>query len=227
MSVCEDARVCVGKILARAEAKEQYIVKTLLQRARAGDADAFADLFQSHADGLWRTAMAVLREEQSAADTLQETAIKAWRSIPSFQGTSSLGTWLTRILLNTCFDAQRGEGRIIPFADIACPESPEHANNAQPLNIQPFPGIDRTVSQLDTDTALSALSESDRAILALFYGDDLPLKEVAAALGIAEGAARTRLSRARARFKDAYLKADHAQGDPVRIKNTPIKEAIS
>lgn len=113
MSVCEDARVCVGKILARAEAKEQYIVKTLLQRARAGDADAFADLFQSHADGLWRTAMAVLREEQSAADALQETAIKAWRSIPSFQGTSSLGTWLTRILLNTCFDAQRGEGRII------------------------------------------------------------------------------------------------------------------
>lgn len=97
----------------RAEAKEQYIVKTLLQRARAGDADAFADLFQSHADGLWRTAMAVLREEQSAADALQETAIKAWRSIPSFQGTSSLGTWLTRILLNTCFDAQRGEGRII------------------------------------------------------------------------------------------------------------------
>ncbi len=227
MSVYEDARVLTGKILARAEAKELYTVKTLLQRARAGDPDAFADLFQSHVDGLWRTAMAVLREEQSAADALQETAIKAWRSIPSFQGSSSLSTWLTRILLNTCFDAQRNQSNIIPFADITCPESPEHANNAQPLNIQPFPGIDRTVSRLDTDAALSALSESDRAILALFYGEDLPLREVAAALGIAEGAARTRLSRARARFKDAYLKADHAQGEPTGIQNSPIKEAIS
>ncbi len=201
-------------------------MKTLLQRAQSGDADAFAVLFQQHAPALWRTAQAVLQDEYSAADALQETAIKAWRTLPSFAGKSSLSTWLVRILLNTCFDEQRSRQRVIPFEDLSSEECNKPDAEGPPLNIRPFPTVEDAIRKLDTTATLASLNESDRAILVLFYVNDLSLREIAAAMGIAEGAARTRLCRARARFKDAYLKADQAKDDP-SVADTPRKELIS
>ncbi len=202
-------------------------MKTLLQRARAGDADAFAILFQQHAPNLWRTAWAVLQNEQSAADALQETTIKAWQALPSFSGKSSLATWLTRILLNTCFDEQRREHKVIPFADIAKTESDAGPAATQPIHIQPLPGVEDAIQRLDADAVLDQLSEEDRAILALCYGEDLPLREAAAVLGITEGAVRTRLFRARARFKEAYRQADRTADEAPMTIDPSIKEAAS
>lgn len=168
----------------------------LLQKASAGDDDAFAELFQEHTQMLWKTAMSVLRNEDKAADALQETAIKAWRSLPSFDGKCKLATWLVRILLNTCYDEIRAAKKVVSMAEIG--------EDQIPLNLQSEPGTNSLDTHIDIGLAVQKLNLDDRLILTLFYTNDLPICDVAEALEITEGAARTRLVRARHRFKKIY-----------------------
>lgn len=185
-------------------------MKTLLQRARSGDDEAFAALFQQHAQGLWKTALSVMHDEDQAADMMQETAVKAWRSLPSFDGASALPTWLTRILLNACFDELRRQKRLVPFADVE--EAPGQDAYATASGA-PAGGIDET-TRLDVRAALDRLGDSDRLVLTLFYMNDLGCADIARALDISEGAVRTRLTRARARFKELYAAPEAGQPEP-------------
>lgn len=177
-------------------------VKDLLQRARSGDDEAFAELFQGHAQALWKTALAVMRDEDEAADMLQETAVKAWQSIPLFDGASKLSTWLTRILLNACFDELRSKKRLIPFAEIA--NVAESSDRACVLVGGADDAALDVATHMDVRSALDALGANDRMVLTLFYVNDLSTSDIAEALDISEGAVRTRLTRARTRFKNIY-----------------------
>ncbi len=185
-------------------------MRGLLQRARSGDGKAFAELFQQHAGDLWRTSMGCLRNESDAADALQETALKAWRSLPSFDERSDISTWLTRILLNTCFDALRARKRLIPFADIVEPWEGGTADGRIP-NENDAGYIDHvassTIDRLDVESVLAQMSVNDRTMLTLFYVNDMPIKQISEVLGISDGAVRTRLVRARERFKDLYMRS--------------------
>lgn len=185
-------------------------MKNLLQRARAGDAEAFSQLFQESAPRLWKAGMSVMRNEDMVADVLQETAVKAWINVPSFNGKSTFTTWVMRIMLNTCFDEMRAQKKVIPFAEIA--------EDGIPVQTAPESGID-AATRIDMNDALQTLGIDDRLILTLFYVNDLPVKEVAEILGITVGTARTRLSRARIRFKDAYVK--DAETDELRYGEDP------
>lgn len=174
----------------------------LLHQARSGDGDAFAQLFQEHAPMLWKVAASVMDDEDEAADMLQETAIKAWRAIPRFDGKSALSTWLTRILLNRCFDEIRSKRRTIPFSDIT---QAVDAGEARLLVQGSAPaGVADACERMDMDATLARLGVSDRLILTLFYVNDLPISEIASVLDASEGAVRTRLARARKRFKGIY-----------------------
>lgn len=181
-------------------------MKKLLRRARAGDADAFAEIFQSHAQKLWKRAFCVMRDEGLAADMLQETAIKAWRSMPSFDGKSSLETWLTRILLNTCFDELRSRKKLIPFEDIIQAKEDGLLGDQEPLVSSTTLGEASIVDRIDARSILDEMSAADRSVLMLFYMDDRTIAEIAEILDLSNGTVRTRLSRARSRFKSLYIK---------------------
>lgn len=181
-------------------------MKKLLRRARAGDADAFTEIFQSHAQALWKRAFCVMRDEGLAADALQETAIKAWRSMPSFDGKSSLETWLTRILLNTCFDELRSRKKLIPFEDIIQAKEDGLLGDQEPLVSSTTLGEASIVDRMDARSILDEMSAADRSVLMLFYMDDRTIAEIAEILDLSDGAVRTRLSRARSRFKSLYIK---------------------
>lgn len=179
----------------------------LLQRAQHGDSDAFAALFEQHKLPLWKAAVAVLGSVDDAADALQETTIKAWRAIPRFEGRSHLSTWLMRILLRTCYDLLRKRRRETPYA----PEgfSGEPAAKGPVFNEQQAivggkhrPDCDVII---DVRDAIGKLSSDDRLLLTLFYVNDYPVSQVAEIMNLSDGAVRTRLTRARDKFKAAYL----------------------
>lgn len=71
-----------------------------LDALRAGDRAAFAQLVEAYSDRIYRTAFKILGEQQDAEDVLQETFLKALRGLSSFEGRSSLSTWLYRIAVN-------------------------------------------------------------------------------------------------------------------------------
>lgn len=176
----------------------------LLQRARQGDGEAFAKLFDQCAPALWKTAVSVMDDEDAAADALQETAIKAWRSIPSFNRACTLATWLTRILLNTCFDELRAKKRLVPFGDIA--DATDAAEGALLSHGSGSALCTEVCDRVDIERVLQRLSPDDRLILTLFYVNDFPIAQIAEVLDLSESATRTRLSRARTRFKKIYEK---------------------
>lgn len=179
----------------------------LVQRAQRGESAAFIELMERNKRPLWSAAIAVLDNVEDAADALQEATIKAWRCIPRFEGRSSIGTWLMRILLRTCYDTLRKRSHETPFAWGGA--SPEAGSLLDPLRdeFRVIAGSRHPADRdeaLDVRSAVGKLSVDDRLLLALFYVDDYPIQHIASILNVSEGAIRTRLSRARSRFKDIY-----------------------
>lgn len=79
----------------------------LIRRIAAGDAGAFELVMRRHNRRLYRLARAVLRDDAEAEDALQAAYLSAYRSIARFRGDATLGTWLSRLVLNECFGRAR------------------------------------------------------------------------------------------------------------------------
>jgi RNA polymerase sigma-70 factor (ECF subfamily) len=81
----------------------------LLERAKAGDKDAFGELAEEHRAALLRLCYKMTGSPEEAEDLVQETLLKAYTHIAEFELRSSLSTWLHRIAANACMDHQRGK----------------------------------------------------------------------------------------------------------------------
>ena len=181
----------------------------LIQRARNGDGEAFATLFEYGKQPLWRAAMAVRGNVDDASDALQETAVKAWRAMPRFGGRSAVNTWFMRILLRVCYDMRRQRNRETPCAmglfaaDVDGSGvwwEPSAGQMLAGAGVRRDPDRDEA---LDVRDAIASLSADDRLVLVLFYVNDFPVRQISQIMNVSEGAVRTRLSRARDRFKVA------------------------
>ncbi len=75
-------------------------IELSLDKLKAGDREAFARLVDETSGHIYRLALQILGDEQDAEDVLQETYLKPFRSLPEFEGRSSLTTWLHRIAIN-------------------------------------------------------------------------------------------------------------------------------
>ena len=166
--------------------------------------------------------MAVLGNVDDASDALQETAVKAWRAMPRFGGRSAVGTWLMRILLRTCYDLRRTRKRETPCAMGTFDIDAEGADVSwEPSVEQALAGgaqarySDRDEA-LDVRDALGRLAADDRLVLVLFYVNDFPVRQISQIMNVSEGAVRTRLSRARDRFKAAYRDGSSKEAEVAR-----------
>ena len=95
----------------------------LLAACRRREIAAFEQVFHDHSPRLKSIACQLLGNRSDAEDAVQETFLKLYRGIDNFQGQSSLGTWLCRILINACHDQQRKRQRKPhpPRQNPACP----------------------------------------------------------------------------------------------------------
>jgi RNA polymerase sigma factor (sigma-70 family) len=135
----------------------------------------------------YRLAVAMLHDPDEANDAVQESAVKAWRSLPNLRDSHQARAWFLSIVANQCRSTMRRRWwRVVRFATRArIGAGPE----------------DRAVQSLDIENAMKCLSADDRAILHLHYFLDLPIEEVARILGISAGAAKTRVYRAAHRLR--------------------------
>src|SRR5438552_18638039 len=83
----------------------------LIDRARAGDGDAFRELVTPHRRELHVHCYRILGSAQDAEDALQETLVAAWRGLAGFEGRASLRSWLYTIATSRCLNAVRARGR--------------------------------------------------------------------------------------------------------------------
>jgi RNA polymerase sigma-70 factor (TIGR02960 family) len=200
----------------------------LLQRARAGDRDAFGALVEPHRGELHVHCYRMLGSLQDAEDALQETLLAAWLGLEGFEGRSSLRTWLYRIATNRCLNLLRSSGRQ-PVTVAAPPPLPEPTRMGEMLWLQPYPDAllaehsdpapgpeaqyeSREAISLAFVTAVQLLPPNQRAVLLLRDVLGYRASETAELLGLTEDAVTSALKRARATMNAA--RSTHAPPPP-------------
>jgi RNA polymerase sigma factor (sigma-70 family) len=171
----------------------------LVIAAQAGDGDAFMDLVRLETPEAYRLSLAVLRHPHDAEDALQEAFVRAWRELPRLRDLDRWPAWFRRIAVNAAIDTGRRKKaiRIVPLGFHEPPPAPDASAG--------FAARDEVAQ------AMANLDANDRALLALRFGHDLELPDVAAALGIPLGTAKSRLHRALGRMRKELEKVDELQ----------------
>lgn len=157
----------------------------LIERARAGDADAFDELARSRIDSVYRTALAVLGSPPDARDATQEALVSMWRGLPSLRSIDAFDGWLHRITINACkMSLRRRRG----VREVELTELPTDAD---------------LLAGSTFNRAFDRLNVDQRAILVAHHLDGLSVAELAFQLGIPEGTVKSRLFSARAALDKA------------------------
>ena len=164
----------------------------LVRAAADGDPDAFAAIAAPRLDRLFATASLILRDRGRAEDAVQDALVRAWRDLPSLRDPRRVDAWLRRLVVNACRDQSRRQRR--------------HEANIRLLPDHDRPTADASGALAATDAierGLQELSMDHRAVIVHHYLLDLSLPEIADALGIPVGTAKSRLHHARLALRAA------------------------
>lgn len=171
-------------------------VRTLALKAKAGDGEAYGELVRRYQDAVYRLALRITLRAQDAEDAAQEAFVSAYQALARFDAGRPFGPWILKIAANQALKKLRGRRPMVPIEEADMPAGESQEKSAD--------GADAV------RRSLAALEPADRAILALHYEERLKLAEIAAALGIREGAAKVRLFRARTRLMEFIEEGEHA-----------------
>jgi RNA polymerase sigma factor (sigma-70 family) len=180
----------------------------LVVRAAGGDQDAFAQLATVTIGRLDATARLIIRDRESARDVVQETLVRAWRGLPALRDPERFEAWIRRLLVRACIDELRHVRRRVVEIELLDMHQPAVADSST------------VVGERDAlRRAFRWLDPEQRSLVVLHYYLGLPLPDVADALDVPIGTAKSRLFRARTALR-AALDADD------RV-DRPSLEAIS
>ncbi len=168
----------------------------LVERARGGDAAAFAALVRDHEEIAFRTAYLITRNAADAEDAAQIGLTKAWRALPRFRRGAPLRPWLLTIVANEARNRRRAEGRRDGLALRAAHELP--SGDAAP---SPEGRALAAEDRAELVAALERLSEDDRLVLSCRYLLELSEGETAEVLSLRRGTVKSRTSRALERLR--------------------------
>ena len=147
--------------------------------------EEFADAVTEHSRRMYRAARAVLDRDADAEDAVSQAILQAWQSLDKLRDKTAVRPWLVKIAVNCAYAQRRKQGKVVYLEDIA----PEPA----------APGIPQNGGLWE---AVCALPPERRAAVVLFYYEDMPVGEIARALGVPQGTVKSRLNRARKQLKE-------------------------
>jgi RNA polymerase sigma-70 factor (ECF subfamily) len=163
--------------------------RRILGRVASGDRDALAELYARFGGTLFRYLLQLTNERGLAEEVLQDTLVGVWKSAGTFEGRSSVQTWLIGIARRQAHNTLRR--RSLPRADVeeldvlaASGPDPEDAALAE-------------AERAEVAAAIRWLSPAHREILTLAFVDDLSYSEMATIVGVPEGTIKSRLSNAK------------------------------
>jgi RNA polymerase sigma-70 factor (ECF subfamily) len=164
----------------------------LVRQAQEGNQAAFGSLIHGRMNHLYATAVLIVRNPELGQDAVQEALIRAWRDLPGLRDPGRLDAWLHRLLVRACYRVARTQ-RLRTVVEVPLSFDSDF--------MAPTRELDGVADRHDLERAFARLSQEHRAILVLAYYADLPLGDVAVALEIPVGTAKSRLSRATDAFR--------------------------
>ena len=171
----------------------------VVTRVLAGQTALFEVLMRRHNERLYRTARAILRDENEAEDVMQQAYVNAYTHLRQFDGRSKFSTWLTRIAVHEALARARRRGRYTTM-------DPDNPNPHQfPMSVDATPDPERLAiaRELGTflESAIDRLPDGTREVFVLRQLEGMRTDEVAETLSVSEAVVKTRLSRARAALR--------------------------
>jgi RNA polymerase sigma-70 factor (ECF subfamily) len=189
----------------------------LVQRAKAGDLDAFEALTARHEQRVYSLAMRMLRHEHDAEDVTQQTFLSALESLNGFRGEASFSTWLLRIAAHAALKIIRKRKGLDM---VSLEEATEGSDNSDAVPHPEFIAdwrqspeqlVHKNEIQRLLDEALATLDEKHRMVFLLRDVEGFSVKETAETLGLSEANTKVRLLRARLQLRELLTQT---LGDP-------------
>ena len=159
--------------------------KFLVKKAQRHDKDAFTELMQLYMRDMYRTAIAILMNEEDAADALQDTILTCWEKLYTLKKAEYFKTWMTRVLINHCYDIIRDNP---VFENIELYGEPSKCDEYN----------------LELKEAYASIDGLYRLPMELYYSQGFKIREIAEMLSLPLNTVKTRLSRGRKQLEAYY-----------------------
>ncbi len=159
-----------------------------IQRAQAGDVDAFELLYREHSGRMYALCLRLTAgDANDATELLQDVFIRAWRRLATYRGESAFASWLHRLAVNTMLENARSDrrrtARVLPMDDTA-----RLAGAARSSGVE---------LRMDMENAIASLPKGARLAFVLHDVEGYQHQEIAAQLGVSVGTIKAQLHRAR------------------------------
>ena len=189
----------------------------LVERARTGDASAFTRLVEKYERKIFRLARNITQNDEDAEDVLQETFMKAYSNLDSFQGQSKFYTWIVRIAVNEALMKlrKRKSDRTVSLDE---PHETEEDTVTREIAVwedDPEKRYSQDELRDILTRAIESLKPAFRTVFVLRDIEEMSTEETAEALGISIPAVKSRLLRARLQLRERLTRVFRRKGDDV------------
>jgi RNA polymerase sigma-70 factor, ECF subfamily len=171
----------------------------LIERARAGDLDAFNDLVVLYQDQMFALIVRMVPDRDQAADCVQEAFFSAYRNLTSFRG-GIVKSWLNRIAVNAAMDTQRARKRrpVQPYPELEDDSwQPKAGAEADPVHTALTTERHRALN-----AALATITDDQRAAIVLYDVEGYDYAEIASMTGVSLGTVKSRIHRGRLALRE-------------------------
>lgn len=185
-----------------------------IQKALSGDAKAFEWIMKKYQKRIYYTVLQVVMNHDDADDILQDTFIKAYTKLETFDSSYPFYPWLYRIAINTSLNYQKKKARLRAVSLDEVDGNNNHADLAE----SPSQMFDVEENELvrNLKIALSKIPDEQRTVFILRVQDDLSYQEISDTMNISIGTVMSRLSRARDKLRN--LLQNHLQNKTLRFE---------
>ena len=190
----------------------------LVAAAQAGSSDAFQEIEKLYSPRLYKRILSITRNHEDAEDALQDTFLRAFVAIESFEGRSLFSTWITRIAINSALMSLRR--RRTHFA-VSLQEQTESGEEVYSLDICDTAPNPEEICDLKqrTDRIFSAIERLDpklRSAIGICISKECSMKEIACTLNVSLPTVKARLYRARKRLAQLSVPENRKRNRPLR-----------
>jgi RNA polymerase sigma-70 factor (ECF subfamily) len=171
--------------------------RDVIRDVRAGDRDAFGRLVQRYQGRLFGLVSVVMRDRAAAEEVTQDAFVRAYTRLDRYDERQPFYPWLATIAVRLGQNRLHQQGRTARREGTALDAAAEPSGGPSPLGTLIQDERSQRLRQ-----AVTALSSGERTAVMLYYRDELPVREIARALGVTSGTIKTLLFRARRRLRD-------------------------
>lgn len=171
---------------------------SIIAQIKKGDEEAFAQLIEQYKLPIYKTAKAILKDEDDVCDAIQDTALSIYKNISNLKNEKYFKTWVIRITINKCYD-------IIAKHKLNNEKILKVQSNISQINIS---FDNNVIEKTDLERTLDLLEEDLKKVTLLYYYDDLSITEISEILHIPKGTVKSRVFRAREKLYDILSKEE-------------------